>query len=187
MRKFFILCLMAFVMCSCGIIQTYTEKCYGSVTTFTPQGEVLQTWDNVLIEETTTEYNTMYGTTSVSKTSAFKNFGLNFIDMNTGKGVIVHTSIPYIIEYNTEQETISSTPIEEIKEDIKEEEVSSLETKYHNLQNQISVNKKEMRKLSKKSAEYQIKKEQNEALRGQMNEIEKKYLELTGMYMYNYY
>lgn len=182
MKKFFILCLMAFVMCSCGTIQTYTEKCYGSVTTFTPQGEVLQTWDNVLIEETTTEYNTMYGTTSVSKASAFKNFGLNFIDMNTGKGVIVHTSIPYIIEYNTEQETTSSTKTEKIKED-----VSSLETKYYNLQNQISANKKEMRKLSKDSAEYKIKKEQNEALRGQMNEIEKRYLELTGRYMYNYY
>ena len=179
MKKFFILCLMAFVMCSCGTIQTYTEKCYGSVTTFTPQGEVLQTWDNVLIEETTTKYNTMYGTTSVSKTSPFKSFGLNFIDMNTGKGVIVHSAIPYIIEYNTE--TSSSTKAEEIKED-----VSSLETKYHNLQSQISVNKKEMRKLSKDSAEYQIKKEQNELLRGQMNEIEKKYLELTGQYMYNY-
>ena len=182
MKKFFILCFMAFVMCSCGTIQTYTEKCYGSVTTFTPQGEVLQTWDNVLIEEKTSEYNSIYGTTSVSKTSAFKNFGLNFIDMNTGKGVIVHTSIPYIIEYNTEQETTSSAKAEKIKED-----VSSLETKYHNLQSQISANKKEMKKLSKDSAEYQIKKEQNELLRGQMNEIEKKYLELTGHYMYNYY
>ena len=180
MKKFFILCLMAFVICSCGTIQTYTEKCYGSVTTFTPQGEVLQTWDNVLIEEKTIEYNSIYGTTSVSKTSAFKDFGLNFIDMNTGKGVIVHSAIPYIIEYNTE--TSSSTKAEGIKED-----VSSLETKYHNLQNQISANKKEMRKLSKDSAEYQIKKEQNETLRGQMNEIEKKYLELTGHYMYNYY
>ena len=182
MRKFFILCLMAFVMCSCGTIQTYVEKCYGSVTTFTPQGEVLQTWDNVLIEETITEYNTMYGTTSVSKTSAFKNFGLDFIDMNTGKGVIVHTSIPYIIEYNTEQETTSSAKTEKIKED-----ESSLETKYHNLQNQISANKKEMRKLSKDSAEYKNKKEQNEVLRDQMYEIEKKYRELTGMDMYNYY
>ena len=182
MKRFFILCLMVFAMCSCGTIQTYTEKCYGRVTTFTPQGEVLQTWNNALIEETITEYNTMYGTTSVSKTSAFKNYGLNFIDMNTGKGVILHTSIPYIIEYNTEQKTTSSAKTEKITED-----VSSLETKYHNLQNQISVNKKEMRKLSKDSAEYKIKKEQNEALRGQMNEIEKKYLELTGMYMYNYY
>jgi hypothetical protein len=44
-----------------------------------------------------------------------------------------------------------------------------------------------MRKLSKDSAEYKIKKEQNEALRGQMNEIEKRYFELTGRYMYNYY
>ena len=182
MRKFFILCLMAFVMCSCGTMQTYTKTYYGSVTTFTPQGEVLQTWDNVAIEEKTTEYNSLYGTTSVAETSAFKYFGLNFIDMNTGKGVIVHSAIPYIIKYNTEQETLSSTKIEQIKED-----VSSLETKYHNLQSQISANKKEMRNLSKDSAEYQIKKEQNELLRGQMNEIDKKYLELTGQHMYNYY
>ena len=182
MKKFFILCFTAFVMCSCGTIQTYTAKYYGSVTTFTPQGEVLQTWDNVLIDETTTEYNTLYGTTSVSKTSAFKKFGLNFIDMNTGKGVVVHTSIPYIIEYNTELETTSSTQTEEIKDD-----ASSLEIKYHNLQSQISANKKEMRKFSKDSAEYKIKKEQNEALRNQMNEIEKKYIELTGMNMYSFY
>ena len=182
MKKFFILCLMAFVMCSCGTIQTYTEKCYGSVTTFTPQGEVLQTWDNVLIEETTTEYNTMYGTTSVSKTSAFKNFGLNFMDMNTGKGVIVHTSIPYIIEYNTE---VESTNPPAIKIDTRPNP-EQLEEKHRNLRKQIDIYKQEMKTLKRDSAEYQNKKEQTNVLRGEMRKIEQEYLTLTGQYIYHY-
>lgn len=182
MKKFFILCLMAFVMCSCGTIQTYTETYYGSVTTFTPQGEVLQTWDNVVIKEKTTEYNSLYGTTSVTETSAFKNFGLNFIDMNTGKGVIIHPTIPYIVEYNTEIER----PNTKTDKDIKRHNAEQLEEKHRNLRKQIDTNKQEMKSLERDSAEYQNKKEQINVLREEMRGIEQEYISLTGQYMYHY-
>lgn len=121
----------------------------------------------------------MYGVSSYrAKTNtAFKYFGLNFIDLDTGKGVIVHNSIPFIIEYNTsvEEKGVYTSTEEKIAEDIK--------IKYHNYQSQIETNKKSMRKLSKDSEEYKIKKEQNDALKGAMKDLDEQYRELTGSYI----
>lgn len=181
MRKFIILCLMAFIVCSCYSTKTFVETYYGSITTFTPQGDTLKRWDNAFIEEETTtiENSSMYGVSSYrAKTNtAFKYFGLNFIDLDTGKGVIVHNSIPFIIEYNTsvEEKGVYTSTEEKIAEDIK--------IKYHNYQSQIETNKKSMRKLSKDSEEYKIKKEQNDALKGAMKDLDEQYRELTGSYI----
>ena len=40
-----------------------------------------------------------------------------------------------------------------------------------------------MRKLSKDSEEYKIKKEQNDALKGAMKDLDEQYRELTGSYI----
>lgn len=185
MKKFIVFCLMAFMVCSCAVTNTITETYYGCVTTFTPQGDTLKVWNNALIEEETKEVSTMYGTTSYQSTSAFKYFGLNFIDLNTGKGVVIHSGIPYIIEYNTDI-TISSdksnTPVKS-ETDIRAEE---LETKHKIYQKQIEENKKELKKLDRNSAEYVIKKEQNDKLKAEMNKLEREYVSLTGQYMYGY-
>lgn len=185
MKKFIVFFLMAIIVCSCGSIKTTTETYYGRVTTFTPQGDTLQTWDNALIEEKTTMVSTMYGTTSTSE-SAFKAFGLNFIDRNTGDGVIVHKNIPYIIEYKTDVTTNDSVNTNNIADEtlIKANE---LETKHSNCRFQIAENKKAIKNLDKKSDEYRIKKEQNDKLRGKMRELENEYLKLTGNNMYGYY
>lgn len=61
-----------------------------------------------------------------------------------------------------------------------------IEEKYHNIEYIISVNKKEMRNLPRKSAQYNSKKMQNNTLREQLDELDMKYYELTGEYIYNY-
>lgn len=60
-----------------------------------------------------------------------------------------------------------------------------LEAKYHNIENQIRTNKKQMRDFSKTSIEYKVRKEENKTLKEQMNKIDEEYFELTGRYIYN--
>lgn len=59
-----------------------------------------------------------------------------------------------------------------------------LEYRYYSIENQISVNKKQMREFSKSSIEYKVRKEENKVLKEQMNKIDKEYFELTGRYIY---
>lgn len=60
-----------------------------------------------------------------------------------------------------------------------------LEYRYYSIENQISVNKKQMREFSKSSIEYKVRKEENKTLKEQMNKIDEEYFELTGRYIYN--
>ena len=60
-----------------------------------------------------------------------------------------------------------------------------LEVRYHNIENQRSANKKQMREFSKSSIEYKVRKEENKSLKEQMNKIDEEYFELTGRYIYN--
>ena len=60
-----------------------------------------------------------------------------------------------------------------------------LEVRYHNIENQISANKKQMKEFSKSSIEYKVRKEENKALKEQMNKIDEEYFKLTGRYIYN--
>lgn len=185
MKKFIVFCLMAFMVCSCSVTKTLTETYYGRVTTFTPQGDTLKVWNNALIEEKTKEVSTLYGTTSYKSETAFKNFGLNFIDRDTGKGVAVHMSIPFIIEYNTDIAINDNKQSNSVKNDT-DIKAKELELKHKTYQKQIDENKKEMKKLDRNSAEYAIKKEQNDKLKTEMKKLEKEYVSLTGQYMYGY-
>ena len=92
MKKFLFLTIALCSLCSCGIT---THSFYGNVTTFTPQGDTLKVYDNVLIQEHINGCVTE---------NAFKNFGLNFID-STGKGIIIGNAVPYIVEYKVEVKT----------------------------------------------------------------------------------
>ena len=93
MKKIFILTIALCTLCSCAITTSITS-CYGNITTFTPQGDTLKVWKNVLIQETVTNG---YG---ANTNNAFKNFGLNFTD-STGRNIIIGNAIPYIIDYDT--------------------------------------------------------------------------------------
>lgn len=94
MKKFLILTIALCSLCSCAI--SYSSiSCYGNVTTFTPQGDTLKVYENVLIQEKVGGYTTE---------NAFKAYGLNFTD-STGKGIIIGNAVPYIVEYKVEVKT----------------------------------------------------------------------------------
>lgn len=104
MKKLFILTIAICSLCSCAI-QSY----YGNITTFTPQGDTLQVWNNVLIQKSVGGYTT----------NAFKDFGVNFID-STGRGIVIGHAVPFIIDYDTKAKVDTlSTPdyYEEITHD----------------------------------------------------------------------
>jgi hypothetical protein len=104
MKKLFILAIAICSLCSCAI-QSY----YGNITTFTPQGDTLQVWNNVLIQRSVGRYTT----------NAFKDFGVNFID-STGRGIVIGHAVPFIIDYDTKEKVDTlSTPdyYEEITHD----------------------------------------------------------------------
>ena len=89
MKKLFILAIALCSLCSCAI------SYYGNVTTFTSQGDTLQVWENVLVQEHINGYIT---------DNAFKAYGLNFID-STGRGIIISNAVPYIVDYKVEVKT----------------------------------------------------------------------------------
>jgi hypothetical protein len=91
MKKLFILAIAICSLCSCAIT---THSFYGNVTTFTPQGDTLKVYENVLVQEHINGYIT---------DNAFKSFGLNFTD-STGTGIVIG-NIPYLIEYKVEVKT----------------------------------------------------------------------------------
>ena len=92
MKKLFILAIALCTICSCAISTYSTISYYGNVTTFTPQGDTLKVYENVLIQERVGGYTTE---------NAFKSYGLNFAD-STGKGIIIGNAVPYIVEYKVD-------------------------------------------------------------------------------------
>lgn len=84
------------------------------------------------------------------------------------------------------------TDIPKIKPQEQTESIDSLtnakdiETAYHNIEDTINTNKKAMRNLPKDSNEYKAKKNINNTLRDRLDELDMKYYELTGEYIYNY-
>ena len=84
------------------------------------------------------------------------------------------------------------TDIPKIKPQEQTESIDSLtnakdiEAAYHNIEDTINTNKKAMRNLPKDSNEYKAKKNINNTLRDRLDELDMKYYELTGEYIYNY-
>lgn len=216
MRKFLILCLMAFVMCSCSALfytPTYTPpnlvshttkvmhtKSYGDIVVI-ENADTIYACNNAVLEHkiTTTTYNTaddggIYNfstSTSDSFNGGLKlGGGVNFIDAK-GNCNFVNGGIVFIknIKEKSESplvETISLITPTEQEKNKEQDKIANLEKQHQNAREQIEVNKKSMKSLDKNSEEYKIKKEQNEALKGRMKELEKEYVNLTGQYMYSY-
>ena len=179
MKKIVIFIFIAVMLCSCGVSNTITKSYYGKVTTFTPQGDTLNIWDNACIEETTVVVNNLYGVTSVSSVSSFKSFGLNFIDLNTNKGIVIHSGIPYVIEYNTD------VIVNENKNEI-DNNGDAIKEKYINLQREYKNKKKELKNYNKNSDVYYSKKKELEILKKEIGRLGGEYFELTGEYIYSY-
>ena len=125
--------MLAVSQISC--VSTYSLK--GDIICFTNNGEILKKYENVVIES---GYDSPVYGKSIDNNS-IKAYGLNFID-NTGKGVIIGKSVPYIIEYRTDKSAQQNTSYnimmsERAKADLKEY-ILKLEAAYE-------TNKKELR------------------------------------------
>ena len=85
--------LLCFICSSCSI----TTTMIGDVTTFTQNGEILQKWEQVVLQDVVS-----YGFTgNYVNNNAFKTFGINFYDKKSGKYIIIGNAVPCIVEYTT--------------------------------------------------------------------------------------
>lgn len=74
-------------LCSCSYTTTYI----GSITTFNADGSVLKKWDKVCLHEQSNNYTTG---------NAFKPYGVNFYDMESGRFIVIGNAVPYVVEYD---------------------------------------------------------------------------------------
>ena len=174
---------MVLSIASCSTLTKVTTL-EGSITVFNAScNDVIRKYNNIVIEEITQVFDYNGNLLYTKNDNALKSFGLNFYDKENDNFVLISSTIPYIIEYNS-----SST--EKSSSDIKQDNLSTAESirvKYINYQKQVDENKKQMKSLDKKSAEYEIMKEQNDKLRSEMSILNQEYLHLTGNYIYQYF
>lgn len=95
------------------------------------------------------------------------------------------------VETTTVSDSITTPKTDEIWESyenavryIKYNDASYLETTYLRIESLLYANKREMRKLPKNSNELQLKKQQIKIMKAKMEEIDRKYFELTNKYIY---
>ena len=95
------------------------------------------------------------------------------------------------VETTTVSDSIITPKTDEIWESyenavryIKYNDAAYLEATYFRIENLLYVNKREMRKLPKDSNELQLKKQQIKIMKAKMEEIDRKYFELTNKYIY---
>ena len=86
-KRYFTLVVAALFMCSCS----YTTTHIGSITTYNADGSVLKKWDKVCLHEQSKNYTTG---------NAFKAYGVNFYDIESGRFIVIGNAVPYIVEYD---------------------------------------------------------------------------------------
>ena len=183
MKKICIFVLMVLSIVSCGTFTKVTTL-EGSITVFNAScNDVIRKYNDIVIEEVTQVFDANGNLLYTKNDNALKSFGLNFYDKEKDNFVLISSTIPYIIEYNSSSTEKSSSDIEQ--DNLSKAE--SIKVKYINYQKQVDENKKQMKSLDKKSAEYKILKERNDKLRSEMGILDQEYLYLTGSYIYQYF
>lgn len=150
MKKFFILCFMAFVICSCGVSYVYQ----GNITLLTENGDIVEQWDNAVIQQGDT-YNGSYNT-------PYKNGGVEFTDAQ-GERIYINGGI--IIIKKIESVSLSNNSLTTDEELIIE---------YNVLQTDLKTYKDKLQTLNKKSEEYSVIQKQMKQIRTKMADIENK-------------
>ena len=87
MKRYLALVVATLFMCSCS----YTTSHIGSITTYNADGSVLKKWDKVCLHEQSNNYTTG---------NAFKTYGVNFYDIESGRFIVIGNAVPYIVEYD---------------------------------------------------------------------------------------
>ena len=155
MKKLLFICCMGLLLQSC--VATY--NIVGDVTAYNADGTVMKSWNDVTIASG----DTWNGQTK----SAMKLWGLNFIDPDSGKGVVLGNSVPYIIEYGTAHtKNTKNTKKNEEREEIKRA-IDSYQDKY-------DANKEKLKNPNITKDEKQILKKENAELFNTMMSLKNK-------------
>ena len=178
--KKIILGLICFVYSSCAV----TTTMIGDVTAYTQNGEVLQKWERVVLQETVSSSFTGNYTSN----NAFKTFGVNFYDKTSGKYIILGNAVPCIIEYTTEgpynsQDTnYTSESKEQIssKQSNKEQYKQDLINQWRRLSVQEQALKSLMKGRDKSGIDYQNLKNKHKGIAMQMDYVSNKLWNLYG-------
>lgn len=96
-KRLFAMAMVAVVLCSCSYTTTYI----GSITTFNADGSILRKWDKVCLHEQSNNYTTG---------NAFKSYGVNFYDLESGRFIVIGNAVPYIVEYDIVKRNSSDNP-----------------------------------------------------------------------------
>ena len=86
-KRVLAMAIAAVAMCSCSYTTTYI----GSITTYNADGSVLKKWDKVCLHEQSNNYTT---------SNAFKPYGVNFYDLESGRFIVIGNAVPYLVEYD---------------------------------------------------------------------------------------
>lgn len=149
--KHFILGILMIFCCSCAT----SVMTIGTVTTYTDDGKILKKWENVKLSES-------YNGTQVD--NAFKTFGCNFYDSETGNFIVINNAVPCIIEYKTVN--IDNTTNNSVDND------SDMLKRYKTLVYQRSEIIKLMSNMDKQSSEYANTKENLKKLERLISDVE---------------
>lgn len=155
MRKFFILCLMAFVMCSCGVSYSYM----GNVTLLTDNGNEIEKWENATLAQGDS-YNGTYNT-------PYKNNG---VEITTAQGETIYVNGGIIIVRNIEK-VFNSTSTENNKE--------KLILQYKSLSIELDELKNSLKLYNKNSTQYQYIKNQISICKKNLTNIENAFWEIS--------
>ena len=174
--------LICFMCSGCA----FTTTMVGDVTTYTPNGEILQKWDQVILQETVSYgYGLLGGYTTIN---AFKTFGINFYDGKSGKYIFVGNSVPCIIEYRTESSYNSPNIdyISEVNKPVEGAQVrgdqykNELINQWKNLSAKEQAIKSLMKETAQNSAAYKNLKYQRKEIITQMDKVGDKLWNLFG-------
>jgi phage terminase large subunit len=154
MKKFFILYLTAFIMCSCATTYSYL----GNVTLLTDDGDTIEKWDNATLAQGDT-YRGTYNT-------PYKNNG---VEITTSQGETIYVNGGIIIVRNIEKIYAQG----ETESDSKEE----LITNYKNLYREIDELQNALKQHDKDSIEYQTIKSQIKSCKIKLRGVENRFWE----------
>ena len=163
MKKFFILCLMAFVMCSCGVSYSYM----GNVTLLTDNGNEIEKWENATLAQGDS-YNGTYNT-------PYKNSG---VEITTAQGETIYVNGGIIIVRNIEKVFNNSTSTENNKE--------KLILQYKSLSNELGELKNRLKLYDKNSTQYQDTKIQISICKNKLSNIESAFWDVSDVHISEY-
>ena len=86
-KRLLAMAVVAIMFSSCS----YTTTHIGTITTYNIDGSVLKKWDKVCIHEEVNKHPIG---------NAFKSYGVNFYDIESGRFIVIGNAVPYIVEYD---------------------------------------------------------------------------------------